>query len=129
LFFLALPLRIAASGQSLLHLPCIESDQFHERDIAKEHVRQLIHRLAAKEDFEQIQQEKLHRRDQDSLSCQLNRAITAPGSFSSFASSLHNQQPHEISVRRQQHSISKHIIQEACAYIVDIASQRPRLPQ
>ena len=35
--------------------------------MTKEHPRQFIHGLTAKEDFEQIQQEKLHRRDQHAL--------------------------------------------------------------
>jgi hypothetical protein len=38
----------------------IEADQLHQSQVAKEHAREFIHRLAAKEHFEQIQQHKLH---------------------------------------------------------------------
>ena len=58
---------IPALGQSCFHLPGIESYQLHQRHITEEHLGQLIHRLAPNEHFEQIQQHKLHRGDQDSL--------------------------------------------------------------
>src|SRR5712692_6671037 len=66
LFLLRLALGISPFGQSLLDLPPIEADQFHQPHIAKEPSCQFIHRLAPKENLEQIQQQKLHRRDQHS---------------------------------------------------------------
>src|SRR5712691_1401940 len=65
LFRGALP--ISAFGQPVCALLSVEPDQFHQRQVAKEDARKLMHRLTPKEHFEQIQQHKLHRWHQHPL--------------------------------------------------------------
>ena len=60
LFPFGFALRVSSLRQSLLTLLSIETNQFHQREIAKEHTRQFMHRLAATEHFEQIEQDKLN---------------------------------------------------------------------
>ncbi len=48
------PLGISAFGQAFFDLPCIEPHQLHQCHLAKQHARQLIHRLAPDEHFEQL---------------------------------------------------------------------------
>src|SRR5258708_1119603 len=60
-------LAISSFGQPVFALLGIKPHQLHQRQITKEYAREVIHRFAAKEHLEEIEQDKLHGGNQYSL--------------------------------------------------------------